>query len=136
MILVEEKGLKPVPQISPWGWYMPYTFRLMFALPGPETPMPLVYSLRRDWRDVVARSGNLLDGADLKGWRLEKLEDPAYILIENVRGKPQRAEGPLRVGEHTFELRPFVPRGDPPYPHRLYYDLLMLPDGHQVDYIQ
>jgi hypothetical protein len=135
VILVEEKGLKQVRQINPWGWDMPYTFTKMYDILDPWTPMPLLYGLKNDWRDVVAQSGNLLDGVNLKGWRPEKLENPTFILLENRDGKLQRAEGPLRLGEHTFELRPLVPRGEPPYRRRLFYEMLMLSEGHQVDYI-
>ena len=135
VVLVEESGLRGVRQINPWGWNMPYILKTMFDIPGPYTPMPLVYLLQWHWREKMAETGNVLDVVDLKGWRLEKLKDPRYILLEwNDHKKLQRATGPMELGDYELQLRPPVPAGEPPYRKRLLYHLLVVKRGQHVRY--
>ncbi len=129
VILVEESGLRNTRQISSWGWCLPYLLRYAFRFPGDwETP-PLVYALQGNWTGVVKITGNLLEAVNLKGWFLEKIPNPKFILLEADHGRLVRHPNPLVIDGKPYPLQePAVPTLSR-FEHRVLYDYILPPPG-------
>ena len=136
VILVNRRGFRTPRQMEPWGWDMPAFLQRMYEIPGPWTPMPTVYQLRWNWRELVGKTGSLMDGADPKGWRIPDIEDPSFIYLREEEGELVRAEGPLEVEGRRFPLRPVAAPGEPPYGKKLQGRLLLSPPAEEASYLR
>ena len=137
VILLQQTGLRETKHIRSRGWHLSYTLRQLYRFPRDWDSPPLLYTMAPNWRKVAGADGSLFSGVDRKGWILESIPDPKFILLVPRDGRLTRPPGPLVLGERRFPLKEIPAPGAPPFETRPLHDyLIMSPGEAPVDYIR
>ncbi len=140
LILVQRESLRSSQSFNPWSWEVTRILSFLHRYPESWAAPPRLFLLRRDWRQRVARSGDLSQGfsdAVISRQEIEQHCGKDAHFYDVVEGRLQRIEGPLRVGDHEFVLKP-PPAGETasPFPEAPFYRQLILAPGETpVDYL-
>jgi len=135
VVLVEPGPLGDVTQIGANSWNLPRVLELLYVFPEAWKTPPRVVRLQPDWREhILSGEGPLslnwesvLSPESLWG----EIEGKDVILFLGEDGVLVRQSGPMDIAGQMTSLMTTERRGEPPYPHRLLYDLLIrktLPD--------
>jgi len=131
VVLVEPGPLGDGGQIGANDWNLAVVLAQLYDFPdGWDTP-PRVVRLRSDWRDhILSGEGPLkLDWLSTLSapfvWG--EIEGKDVILFLDEGGMLVRQSGPMDIAGQMTSLMTTDERGEPPYPHRLLYDLLIAP---------
>ena len=129
VVLVEPGPLGDVRQIGANTWNLIYVLEQLYAFPPDWDQPPRVMRLEPDWMEYIL-SG---DGSLRLDWRTVltpsdvwgEIEGKDVILFLDEGGELVRQSGPMDIAGQMTSLMTAEERGEPPYPHRLLYDLLI-----------
>ncbi len=133
VVLVEPLPLGDVTQIGANTWNLPRVLEQLYEFPDEWSPPPRVIRLQPDWRNyILSGEGPLslnwqsvLSPESLWG----EVEGRNVILFLDEGGVLVRQSGPMDIAGQMTSLMTTDVRGEPPYAHRLLYDLMILPPG-------
>ena len=135
VVLVEPGPLGDVTQIGANTWNLPRVLEQLYVFPPDWDQPPRVVRLEPNWRQhILSGEGPLqLDWRSVLSlpsvWG--EVEGKNVILFLEEGGVLVRQSGPMDIAGQMTSLMTTGQRGEPPYPHRLLYDLLIrntLPD--------
>ncbi len=117
------------PQIGANTWGLPYVLEQLYVFPPEWDQPPRVVRLEPNWREhILSGEGPLqlgwqsvLSPSDVWG----EIEGKDVILFLDKGGVLVRQSGPMDIAGQLTSLMTTEERGEPPYPHRLLYDLLI-----------
>jgi hypothetical protein len=129
VVLVEPGPLGDVRQIGANTWNLVYVLEQLYEFPPDWDRSPRVVRLEPDWREHIF-SG---DGWLQLDWRTVltpsdvwgEIEGKDVILFLDQGGVLVRQSGPMDIAGQSTSLMTTKERGEPPYPRRLLYDLLI-----------
>lgn len=103
--------------------------RQVYEFPAEWKSPPLVYTLLWNWRQLLAEGKQPLETVDLKGWILEPVTNPKFVLITVADGKLERNAEPLSSGDHSVVLKLRGESTVKSLRHSSVYDDIMLPES-------
>ncbi len=121
VVLLSPEGLLEATHILAWGWALSHTLRDLYRFPSDYENPPLFYRMVLQWRERVAASGNLRDGIDPVGCRIEARPDAKVILLNLENGRAVRQTGTLVIGDHEFPLKELPSTNLPQLEKQLFY---------------
>lgn len=129
VVLVEPGPPGDVTQIGANTWNLPRVLQLLYAFPPEWEQPPRVVRLQPNWRkNILSGEGPLqLDWLSVlsPSYIWGEIEGKNVILFLDEGGVLARQSGPMDIAGQMTSLMTTEQRGEPPYPHRLLYDLLI-----------
>jgi hypothetical protein len=129
VVLVEPGPLGDVAQIGANTWNLSSVLEQLYVFPEEWKTDPRIIRLQPAWREhILAGEGPLnlywesvLSSTSVWG----EIEGKDVILFLDEGGELVRQSGPMDIAGQMTSLMTTDERGEPPYPHRLFYDLLV-----------
>jgi hypothetical protein len=129
VVLVEAGPLGDVTQIGANTWNLSSVLEQLYVFPEAWKTDPRVLRLQPAWREhILAGEGplNLYWESVLSSSSVwSEIEGKDVILFLDESGELVRQSGPMDIAGQMTSLMTTEERGEPPYPHRLFYNLLI-----------